>query len=63
MTTIALPRRREAVGMVVATPAAVVSTSPPALVKATVDMGSMKGAGAALEKERRQIVMVNTIKP
>ena len=66
MRTIALPRRRVEVGMVTEEPEEAVKTSPPAVVKATVEMGSMKkgeGAGAALEKETRQAAIAKTIKP
>ena len=67
MSATALPRRRVAVGMVRAEPEAAVRTNPPAVVKATVERGSSRkvgeGAGAAVEKERRQAAIANTIKP
>ena len=53
--------------MVRAEPEAAVRTNPPAVVKATVERGSSRkvgeGAGAAVEKERRQAAIANTIKP
>ena len=51
--------------MVRADPEAAVRTRPPAVVNATVEMGSgrIRGAGAAVEKEMRQAAMARTIKP
>ena len=65
MTAKALPKRRVEVGMVRADPEAAVRTRPPAVVNATVEMGSgrIRGAGAAVEKEMRQAAMARTIKP
>ena len=62
MRATALPRRRVAVGMVTVEPEAAVRTNPPAVVKATVEMGSIK-VGAAVEKEMRQAAMARTKKP
>ena len=60
-----MPSNRVEVGMVRTEPETAVRTNPPAVVKASVEMGSgrMKGAGAAVEKETRQAAIAKTIKP
>ena len=51
--------------MVRTEPETAVRTNPPAVVKASVEMGSgrMIGAGAAVEKETRQAAIAKMIKP
>ena len=61
VATAALPRMREPVGMVVATPAAEVSTSPPAVVKATLAPGARNRGWA--EAVSRHTARVRAIKP
>ena len=65
MRTTALPSNRVEVGMVRTEPETAVRTNPPAVVKASVEMGSgrMIGAGAAVEKETRQAAIAKMIKP
>ena len=57
----ALPRMRLAVGMVVATPAAEVRTSPPAVVKAALAPGARNRGWA--EAVSRHTARVRAIKP